>query len=105
MATVSVMVWPSLTALFGPQTHSGPRTHRSRALDVEVAEGATLLDLLRLLAAAHPAFGAVMFGADDEPTDQVSVVVNDRLPELLDGLATRLSDGDRVILVQAYAGG
>lgn len=46
-----------------------------------------------------------MFGASGEPSDQVSVVVNNRLPELLDGFATRLHDGDRVILVQAYAGG
>ncbi len=99
MPTVSVRVWPSLTALFGAQGH------RSRALEVEVGEDATLLELLRRLAAAHPAFGAVMFGADGEPTDEVSVVLNDRLPELLDGLATRLRDGDRVILVQAYAGG
>ena len=73
MAKVSVRVWPTLTALFGAETI------RSRALEVEVADGA--------------------------PTEQVSVVVNDRLPELLDGLATRLRDGDRVMLVQAYAGG
>ena len=99
MAKVSVRVWPTLTALFGAETI------RSRALEVEVADGETLLDLLRHLAAAHPAFGAVMFTADGAPTEQVSVVVNDRLPELLDGLATRLRDGDRVMLVQAYAGG
>lgn len=92
-------VWPTLTALFGPQST------RSRAIEVEVADGATLLDLLRSLGTAHPAFGAVMFGADGAASDQVSVVLNDRLPELLDGLATRLRDGDRVTLVQAYAGG
>lgn len=99
MATVSVRIWPTLSALFGRETI------RSRSLVVAVADGATLLDLLRGLAAEHPAFGAVMFDADGTPTDQVSVVLNDRLPELLDGLATRLSDGDRVMLVQAYAGG
>ena len=99
MATVSVRVWPTLSALFGAETI------RSRALEVEVAEGATLLDLLRGLAAAHPAFGAVMFDAGGAPSEQVSVVVNDRLPELLDGLGTRLRDGDQIILVQAYAGG
>lgn len=99
MAAVSVRVWPSLTALFGAETI------RSRALEVEVADGATLLDLVQRLAAAHPAFGALMFDAEGAPTDQVSIVLNDRLPELLDGLATRLRDGDRVILVQAYAGG
>lgn len=40
-----------------------------------------------------------------EPSGQVSVVVNGRLPELLDGYQTKLHDKDRVILVQAYAGG
>ena len=92
-------VWPTLTALFGPEST------RSRALEVEVADGATLLDLLRSLGTSHPAFGAVMFGANGAPSDQVSVVLNERLPELADGLATRLHDGDRVTLVQAYAGG
>ena len=92
-------VWPSLSGLFGPQT---TRTH---SLDVEVADDSTLLDLLHSLAATYPRFGAVMFSSRGEPADQVSVVLNDRLPELLDGLATRLRDGDRVVLVQAYAGG
>jgi hypothetical protein len=63
VATVSVRVWPTLTALFGAESI------RSRTLGVEVADGAMLLDLLRCLAATHPAFGAVMFGADGAPTD------------------------------------
>lgn len=99
MTRVRVRVWASLSGLFGPQTT------RTSALEVEVADDSTLLDLLRSLGATYPRFGAVMFGASGEPSDQVSVVVNNRLPELLDGFATRLRDGDRVILVQAYAGG
>jgi len=40
-----------------------------------------------------------------EPSGRVSVVINDRLPELLEGYETRLHDGDRIIIVQAYTGG
>ncbi len=97
--TVTVKVWSWLSAMFGIETTG------ARVLQVEVPEGTTLLDLLRQLGATYPKFGSVMFDAQGEPSDQVSVVVNDRLPELGEGLATRLRDGDRVALVQAYAGG
>ncbi len=105
MAKVTVRVWASLSALFGePQT-------RTRSIEVEVAEAETVETLLRRLAARYPRFGPVAFdpGPDGPgtgpPSDQVTVVVNDSLPELLDGYSTRLRDGDRVVLVQAYAGG
>ena len=99
MVTVTVRVWSILSASFGIETA------RARVLEVEVPEGATILDLLKQLGAEYPRFGRVMFDAAGEPSDQVSVVLNDRLPELLNGLATRLRAGDRVSLVQAYAGG
>jgi molybdopterin converting factor small subunit len=99
MPRVSVRIWASLGGLFGQQTTS------KRVLEVEVGDGSTLLDLLRSLGDAYPRFGGVMFDPSGEPSDQISVVLNDRLPELLDGLGTALHDGDRVILVQAYAGG
>ena len=41
----------------------------------------------------------------NEPSGRVSVVINDRLPELLEGYETRLGEGDRIIVVQAYMGG
>jgi len=96
---VTVKVWSILSAAFGLET-SGART-----LEIEVPEGATLLDLLRQLAAEYPGFASVMFDPSGEPSDQVSVVLNDRLPELGLGLDTPLRAGDRVTLVQAYAGG
>ena len=100
MATVTVKAWVSLSHLFG-----GEAT-RQRSVEVEIPDGTTLLAVLRLLAERYPSFGSVMFEAEtDEPSDQVTVVVNDQLPEVLEGYETRLHSGDRIILVQAYAGG
>lgn len=100
MPRMTVEVWSSLSHLFGAERA------RRRSLQVEVEEGTTLAGLLRKLAQENPRFAEVMYKPDtSEPSGQVSVVVNDRLPELLDGYETRLHDGDRIILVQAYAGG
>jgi molybdopterin converting factor small subunit len=99
VVTVTVRVWSWLSATFGLETTG------SRTLEIQVPEGATILDLLKQLGEQYPRFGSVMFEADGEPSDQVSVVLNDRLPELGEGLETRLRAGDRVTLVQAYAGG
>ena len=97
---VTVEVWSSLSHLFG----SG--APRRRFLEVPVEDGTTLAGLLQVLGQENPRFAERMYKPDtNEPSGRVSVVVNDRLPELLDGYDTRLNDGDRVILVQAYTGG
>ena len=84
----------------------GAEKARRHTFDAAIEEEATLESLLVRLAEEYPRFGEVMFKPDSrDPSEQVSVVVNDRLPELLDGYETRLRDKDRVILVQAYAGG
>lgn len=100
MPKVTVEVWSSLSHLFGAERA------RSLSLEVEVEEGTTLEGLLKKVADGNPRFAKVMYKPNTrEPSGQVSVVVNDRLPELLDGYETRLRDKDRIILVQAYAGG
>jgi hypothetical protein len=61
---------------------------------------------LRKLAADNPRFGRVAYDPrTNEPSRQVLVLLNDRLPELLNGYDTQLHEGDRITLVQAYAGG
>jgi molybdopterin converting factor small subunit len=100
MARVEVKVWASLSHLFA-QDQITPRM-----LAVEIEDGAPLEALLRKLASDYPGFGEIMFdAATGEPSDQVSVIVNGRLPDLLDGFQTRLHDHDQVSLVQACAGG
>lgn len=100
MSKVTVEVWSSLSHLFGTER---PRRH---SFDVEIEEGTTLATLLRRVADENSRFAEAMYKPNtSEPSGQVSVVVNGRLPELLDGYQTKLHDKDRVILVQAYAGG
>ncbi len=100
MARVEIKVWASLSHLFAQEQIT------PRMLAVEIEDGATLEALLRKLARDYPRFGEIMFeAATGEPSDQVAVIVNGRLPDLLDGFQTRLHDNDQVSLVQAYAGG
>ncbi len=95
--TVEALPWVS-------ETFGGKKTARY-IFEAEAEEGATLDAFLRQLAREHPKFGAFMLDAKGALSDQVAVVVNNRLPDLLDGFATRLKAGDRVLLVQAYMGG
>ena len=100
MPEVTVEVWSNLSHRFGAER--GKR----HCLDVEVEDGTTLGQLLRKLADENPMFAEVAYKPNTrEPSEHVAAVINDRLPELLEGYETRLRGKDRVILVQAYAGG
>ncbi len=104
MSTITVEIWSSISHLFGEERP--PESGRKLYLQESLPEDGTLFDLLRQLAADNPRFGRMMFDPKTgNPTDLVQIVVNDRLPELLQGYDTVLKDGDRVTLVQAYAGG
>ena len=99
-AKVTVEIWSSLSDLFGEETP------RRRSREVPIEEGMTVGALLWRLGEENPRFAKRMYRPDSgEPSGSVSVVINDRLPELLDGFETRLSNGDRIVLVQAYTGG
>ena len=97
---VTVEVWSSLSHLFGSEAP------KRRSLEVLIEEGVTVAAVLWNLGRDYPRFADVMYKTNtNEPSGRVSVVINDRLPELLEGHATRLHDGDRIIIVQAYTGG
>jgi molybdopterin converting factor small subunit len=104
MPRVKVEVWSSLSTFFQePALGSLPR---KMLLDTDIDAPATLERLLRRVAADYPRFATYMYDArTGEPSELVSVIVNDRVPELLEGYQTILQDGDRVTLVQAYTGG
>ena len=98
MGKVTAEVWSSLSHLLG--------AGRPRRCSFGVEkEGTTLAALLRRVAGGNSRFAEAMYKPNtSELSGQVSVVVNGRLPELLDGYQTKLHDKDRIILVQAYAG-
>lgn len=73
---------------------------------MNIESGKTVADVLEMLASDNPRFAETMYkpGGKD-PSGFVTVIINERLPELLDGYETKVQEGDRIILVQAYSGG
>ena len=97
---VTVEVWSSVSHLFGAEAP------KRLSLEVAIEDGTTVAVLLWRLGQEYPRFAGTMYKPDtNQPSGRVSVVINDRLPELLEGYETRLHEGDRIIIVQAYTGG
>jgi molybdopterin synthase sulfur carrier subunit len=69
------------------------------------AEGATVGEALRSLAATHPDTDAQLFSPDGELNRYVNVYLNDEDVRVLDGLDTAVSDVDTVVILPAMAGG
>ena len=73
---------------------------------MEVEAGTTVRDLFDSLAAKSEHFAQYVFDRDRQDlTGRVVVVINDRILELVQGLDTKIQDGDTILLVPAYAGG
>ncbi len=74
--------------------------------DAEVfAGGATVGEVLRALAEAHPGTRAQLFASDGELNRYVNVYLNDEDVRVLEGLETPVSDSDTVVILPAMAGG
>lgn len=72
----------------------------------QVSEGITVGELFGRLAGRYPKFAELVYDPhSQELTGGVSVIVNNRLVELLDGVKTRIKDGDVILLLPAFAGG
>ena len=69
------------------------------------ATGASVGEVLRDLAASHPATESQLFSADGELNRYVNVYVNDEDVRVLDGLETAVGDGDVLVILPAMAGG
>ena len=67
--------------------------------------GATVREVLRSLAAAHPGTSAQLFADGGELNRYVNVYLNDEDVRVLDGLETSVADGDTVVILPAMAGG
>jgi molybdopterin synthase sulfur carrier subunit len=69
------------------------------------AEGSSVGEVLRSLASQHPATQSQLFGEDGELNRYVNVYLNDEDVRLLDGLDTKVGEGDSVVILPAMAGG
>ena len=72
--------------------------------EVELAEGASIKDLLDALCAAHGELEPLVFG-ESGIRDDVNVIVDGKNIAALQGMQTKLAEGDVVALFPAAIGG
>jgi molybdopterin converting factor small subunit len=69
------------------------------------ADGASVGEILRSLASAHPDTESQLFGPDGGLNRYVNVYLNDEDVRMLDGLDTSASEQDTLVILPAMAGG
>jgi sulfur-carrier protein len=69
------------------------------------ASGASVGDVLRDLAASHPATQDQLFSADGTLNRYVNVYLNDEDVRVLGGLDTAVGESDTLVILPAMAGG
>jgi MoaD family protein len=69
------------------------------------ADGSSVGEVLRALAAEHPATESQLFSEDGELNRYVNVYLNDEDVRVLDGLGTSVSASDTIVILPAMAGG
>jgi len=69
------------------------------------ADGTSVGEILRAVAADHPGTESQLFGADGELNRYVNVYLNDEDVRVLDGLETAVGAADTLVILPAMAGG
>ena len=92
MATVEVRIPPQIAREFGAQRW-------------ELVDADTVAGMVAALDARFPGLGAQMLQPDGEIRGWINVFIDERDIRSLDGMATKLGPGLRVIIVPAIAGG
>jgi sulfur-carrier protein len=69
------------------------------------AEGSSVAEILRAVAASHPDTESQLFSADGGLNRYVNVYLNDEDVRVLDGLDTAVGAGDTLVILPAMAGG
>jgi molybdopterin converting factor small subunit len=69
------------------------------------AGGATVGDVLRSLAEAHPETRSQLFSGEGDLNRYVNVYLNDEDVRVLDGLDTGVGESDTLVILPAMAGG
>jgi MoaD family protein len=72
--------------------------------EIELA-GASVKEVLGVLADRYPVLGKRLFGADGKLNRFVNVYLNDEDIRFLENLETAIGDGDEISIVPAIAGG
>jgi len=80
------------------------RPHVGGQRSVEASPG-TLRDVIAELVGAHPSLSEHLLGEDGQLHRFVNVYVNDEDVRYLEGLDTKLGDGDVLAILPAVAGG
>jgi sulfur-carrier protein len=80
------------------------RQHAGGAVTVDV-DGETVGDVLVALEATYPGLAGQLFNPDGTTHKFVNVYVNDDDSRYLDGLATKVGEGDEIAILPAVAGG
>ncbi len=83
---------------------AGFRNILGKEANADLAEGANVDDLLRLLCSEHEGLGARLFD-NEELKEDVNILVNGKNIASLKGLETELREGDEVVLFPAAIGG
>ena len=74
-------------------------------LELELPPGATCGQALRRLAELEPEVGGLLFGPSGQIRDHLHVFLNGRNVATLQGLATKLSEGDAISFFPPIGGG
>ena len=69
------------------------------------ASGDNVGEVLRALAASHPATETQLFSGEGELNRFVNVYLNDEDVRVLDGLSTAVGEKDTLVILPAMAGG
>ena len=80
------------------------RSHTGGEKEVS-AQGADVGEVLRAVAAEHPATQSQLFAEDGTLNRYVNVYLNDEDVRVLSGLETRVATDDTLVILPAMAGG
>ena len=68
-------------------------------------KGGTLEDLIKALVEKYPKLKEEFYTKNDEVTDYISIFVNDKPLSVLNGLNTKLNNGDELLFFVPISGG
>ncbi len=68
-------------------------------------EGGTLQELFEALVEKYPKLKKELYSKNDEITDYVSIFINDKPLSVLNGLKTKLKNGDELLFFVPISGG